>query len=382
MTPPIRTLALAAAILLAVPACAQQPRRESQSRTHTESSSEMRIIDDDGSHRMEIRARGVVEINDAGDWVSEVGPGGSLMVEESGAGPERRVEFRRDGDGGVRVRFWENGDERPLDARSREWARGMIEHAVRESGLGAERRVARIRARGGVDAVLAEIARIRNDTGRRVYYHALLASGPMSSGEFGRVMADAGRRMQSDTETRLVLIAAVDQARDGTRLAALLRAAEGIESDTETRLVLNAVSEGHRLDDDASREAFFHAVQGIGSDTEARLVLNAVAEQHLADGPSRDAFFRAVDEIGSDVERRLVLSSVLEGGAPEATVLAALRSTREMSSDTEKRLVLFQVPSSMLRNARVTTAYRQVVESMSSDSERGMSLRRLVDGSR
>lgn len=373
----VRRLVPLAALLLAVPACAQRTSREEHRDTRGET---WISIDDRGGYRSELRATGNVDFNDEGDWVTAVAPGGMLMVSERGRGQDRRIEFRP-GDGGVRTRYWVEGDERPLDAAGRAWARGMIARAVRESGLGAERRVARLRQRGGVSAVLGEIARLETDTGRRAYYLALLRGGSMSNAEFGRVMADVGRRMGSDTETRLVLNEAVDHASGPGRLAALLDAAVGMESDTETRLVLNRVADRHRLEDAASRDAFFRAAGGIGSDTETRLVLIAVADQRLAEG-GREAFFRAVDGIGSDTERRLVLTSVLERTPSEATVVGALRSAAGMRSDVEKRLVLMQVPSSMLRAQRVTSAYRQVVDAMRSDHERGLALRRLAGGGR
>jgi hypothetical protein len=379
MTRSIRiTFPLVAALLMALPACAQR----TQGEEHRQERGETWVsINDNDGHRQEVRTSGGVELNDRGDWVTAVAPGGYLTVSESGRGPDRRIEFRP-GEGGVRVRYYVDGGERPLDAQGRAWAQAMIDSAVRESGLGAAQRVARIRARGGVGAVLAEVARLQSDTGRRAYYRALLGGGAMSNAEFVRVMEDVGRRMGSDTETRLVLVEAVDQAQGAGRLAALLSAAERMDSDVETRLVLNRVTERHRLADADSRQAFFRTAGGMSSDVETRLVLNAVAEQGLANGEGREGFFRVVDGMGSDVERRLVLSSVLERDPPEATVVSALHGARGMRSDTERRLVLFQVPASMLRNPRVTTAYRQVVDAMGSDSERGLALRRLAGGGR
>jgi hypothetical protein len=382
MTSPIRRIRLAlplAALLLAVPACAQ---RTGEHREEREGRSETWIsVNDEGGRRTEVRTSGGVDFNDAGDWVTSVAPGGYLLLAQSGRGTDRRIEFRP-GNGGMRVRYTVDGDERPLDGAGRAWAQELIGQAVRESGLGAEQRVARIRARGGVNGVLGEIARLRSDTGRRVYYRALLASGSMSNAEFARVMADVGRRMGSDTETRLVLIEAVDHASGAGRLAALLDAAVGMDSDTETRLVLNRVTERHRLADAASRQAFFRAVGGMGSDTERRLVLIAVADQNLADGDGREAYFRALGAMDSDVERRLVLTSLLDRNPSEAAVVGALNSAAQMNSDVEKRLVLYQVPSSLLRNGRVTAAYRRVVDAMGSDSERSLALRRLAGGGR
>jgi hypothetical protein len=379
MTRSIRiTLPLAALLLAALPACAQRAERERHREEHGET---WVSVNDHNGRRTEVRTSGGVEFNDQGDWVTSVESGAYLTVSESGRGQDRRIEFRP-GQGGVRVRYYVEGDERALDAQGRAWARGLIEKAVRESGLGTERRVARIRASGGVDGVLADVARLESDTGRRAYYRALLAGEPMSDAEFARVMADVGRRMDSDTERRLVLVDAVDRADDAGRVAALLGAAQRMDSDTETRLVLIRVTERHRLEDAASRQAFFRAVEGMDSDLERRLVLNVLAEQNLANGDGREAFFRVLGAMGSDTERRLVLSSVLARDPSEAAVVSALQSARQMRSDTERRLVLFQVPSSMLRNPRVTTAYRQVVDAMGSDTERGLALRRLAGGGR
>ncbi|HEX2077778.1 MAG TPA: hypothetical protein VHG08_08720 [Longimicrobium sp.] len=368
------TLALAAALGTAAPAAAQRHQ------SHVVHNNETHIISNHGGGRLEIRSRGQVEFNDEGDWVVSVPADGLFTVEESGSGPDRRVEFRP-GQDGPRVRFFVNGGERPLDASGREWARRLIRRAVRENGVGAERRVARIRARSGVSGVLAEIAELETDLGRRSYYRALLNGGRLSTAEFTRVMDDVGRRMGSDTETRLVLVDAAAQAGDGTRMASLLRAAGTMESDVETRLVLNHLADRQQLADAAARAAFFRVAEGMSSDVERRLVLNAVADERPAEGSSREAFFRAVNRMSSDVERRLVLSRVLDGASVDATV-GALQSAAAMSSDTEKRLVLMQVPAAHLRNARVTAAYRRVVDAMRSDTERSLALRRLADGHR
>jgi hypothetical protein len=362
----LRTLAPLMALLVAFPAAAQ---RHTSTSTH--------VVQDDGDHRLEVRMSGDVVFNEEGDWVVAVPLGGSLRIEEADDDDERRIEFRRGDVGGVSVRLWDRGRETALDAASRAWARRVILSAVRESGLGARGRVERIRARRGVAGVLEEIGRIRGDTGRRLYFQALLDGAPMSGAEFARVMDDVGRLMHSDTETRLVLIAASDAAPDGPRLAALLRAVRGIDSDTEVRLVLAHVIDGRRLRDPAAADAYFRAVASLESDVERRLVLSQLGDEGL--DPAMEArFFEAASAMGSDTERRLVLTGVLDSSASEARVLGALRATQGMSSDTEKRLVLSTVPSARLRSRAVASAYQAVLRTMSSDAERTLALRRLA----
>ena len=360
-------LALAAtAALLAAPARAQ----------------ETRIIDSHDGHTVELRSRGGVEFNDAGDWVASVAPGARLEVREADRGRERRLEFYNDG--GVRTRYTEDGRDRPLDARARDWARALIRDAVRESGLGADTRVARLRARGGVGAVLADMATLRTDSGRRTYYRALLGSGTLSDAELARVMDDVGARMGSDSERRLVLVSALDRGVTGGRaFDALLRAAGGMRSDAETRLVLVRAAERARLASRGAADAYFRAVEGMRSDTERRLVLTTIAERNgLADASTRDAFFRATSGMGSDTERRLVLTTAVQRDRSPLTAAAAIAATSGMRSDAERRLVLTAVPTSLLGNARVLQAYRAAVGEMRSDSERRIALSHLMDAVR
>ena len=335
----IRTAPLLLA-LLAAPIAAQ-----SRDVTDHGSRSTHSIIN--GSHRVEVRTSGEVEINDEGDWVTGLSSGGRVVVEEEGRGPERRVEFRPAAEG-VRALYFVDGRERPLDAEGRSWARRLLGDAVRESGLGARRRVERIRARRGVGGVLDEIGRIRGDTGKRMYFAALFAGAPLRDDEFARAMREVAR-IGSSTDKRLVLVSAADAAPDGARLAALLQAAGTLDSGVETRLVLNRVA----------------------------------ARSTLADAGSRAAFFAAVDRVDSDVEKRLMLVPLLRrSDVSRAVLLSTFRSVRGIDSDVEKRLVLTQVPAARLRDDELSRGFMDAARTIGSDVERSLVLRHAARSAR
>jgi hypothetical protein len=340
------TLRRGTPLLLALALLAAPVAGQNRERVETVNQSRWTHSTVNDGHRLEIRGTGRVEFNDAGDWVTGLSPDGRMVVEEEGRGPERRAEFRPSGDG-VRLTYSVDGRERAMDREGEAWLRRVIGHAVRESGLGAEGRVARIRSRRGVGGVLEEIGRIRSDVGKRMYFNALFAGAPLGEGEYVRAMREVGR-IDSDVEKRLVLSQAVREADSGARLAALLDATEMIDSDVETRLVLGQVTSRHGLDD----------------------------------GAVRNAFFSAVDGMDSSVERRLVLSPVLRGNPSRAVILAALRATGEIGSDVEKRLILMQLPRSRMDDEGISRAYMDVVRTMRSDTERSLVLRHLARGAR
>src|SRR5215213_82836 len=131
---------------MALLACGEAPaqRHSTTETTH--------IINDHDGQRLEMRISGDVEIRDDDRGIARMGPGARLSIEESRRGqPERRVEFRGGEDGRVRTLYFEEGTSAAMDAGDRAWVERMILDAVRENGLGAERRVERIRRRDGVD---------------------------------------------------------------------------------------------------------------------------------------------------------------------------------------------------------------------------------------
>ncbi|HEX8362225.1 MAG TPA: hypothetical protein VF613_19060 [Longimicrobium sp.] len=337
------TLRRGAPLLLALALLAAPLAGQNSERVETVNQSRWTHSNIDNGHRLEIRGTGRVEFNDEGDWVVGLSPDGRMVVEEEGRGPERRADFRPAGNG-VRLTYSVDGRERAIDSEGEAWLRRVIRQAVRESGLGAEARVARIRARRGVGGVLDEIGGIRSDVGRRMYFNALFAGAPLGEGEYVRAMREVGR-MGSDVEKRLVLSQALREADGGARLAALLGATGMIDSDVETRLVLSQVISRHGLEDAAARSAFFSAV----------------------------------DRMDSGVERRLVLSPVLGRGNPSRpVVVSALRATGGIGSDVEKRLILMQLPAARLEDEAISRAYMDVVRGMRSDMERSLVLRHLA----
>lgn len=295
----IRILSLAAALLLAVPAGAQRHERSEQAH----------ILQEHDGHRLEVRMRGDVEINEDGNWVQRVSPGGSVMVEERTRGITRRADFTAGQGGRVDVRYQVDGRVRQMDARGREWASAAILQAVRGSGLGARERVARLRQRGGVPAVLTEVGRMRGDGARRAYYQALIAGHPLSAADMSRVMADVDRRMDSDMERRIVLTRWLE--RGGPEDAAFFRAVDGIDSAMERRIVLTQVLRGSPSE--ASIVSALHSAARMDSDMEKRIVLGQVPAAQLRNGRVTAAYRAVVDRMASDHERAIALRRLARG---------------------------------------------------------------------
>ena len=321
-----RRIGVAAAVALALAAAG-----EARAQRHVSSHS-------DGTTRHEVRLDGEVEFTDDDRAVARLSPGGRLVIEEVVRGRDRRVEWRATDGGGVRMIYAEDGETRAPDAGDRAWIAAQLQDAIRESGVGAERRVARLLARGGAQAVLDEIERIRSDGAKRRYYTVLLRAPRLGAAEAARALRHAGATIGSDGDLRLTLSGALEARRlDAAGVAALLDAGASIESDGDRSLLLRQVAGRDPLAEARVREAFFRTAAGVGSDGDLALVLTTVLRR---------------ERTGS------------------ATVAAALRAARGIGSDGDLARVLTLVPAASLRDPSVSAAYRAAMAGIGSDGDR------------
>lgn len=343
---------------------------------------------------------GDVAFNDAESDVATLGSGAVFEIEQTHAGVSRSLRMTP-GKAGVMREYKVDGKAHPFDAGAQAWLAATIPQIYRLSALDAQARAKRILARGGADALLAEIALLHGDYVRAEYLGQFFAQGDPDDAQTAKALV-LMRAMRSDYEKRRSLGIALSRSVPSPQQAALLsiaaeidsdferaewlidaaaklpvdggnadgwsRALRGIESDFERKRALTAV-----IEDGQPRAAALalalRTMRGMSSDFERRSVLEAAAD---ADVPLSDAdYLAAVDAMSSDFERREALAALIRGGAPSAErSRAILRSVRAMSSDFERGEVLNALAETMPNDPVLIEDYRAVTRAMS-EYERG-----------
>ena len=337
---------------------------------------------------------------------------GTASFTEMRGGKSYRIELANRG-GTIERRFFVDNKEKPQDADSRAWMATVIPRVIRETAIDVPARVKRLRARGGVDLVLAEIGRIESDYARGIYVRELVASGPLTKAETSRAL-DAAARIGSDYEKRNTLAAvALNEPLDAAMQKRLFDAAATIGSDHERAELLVAMVP-KLADDAAARGAWLHAATGVGSDYEHRRVLTTLLDSGKVDDASLGAVLDAAGSIGSDYERRSLLVDVAErthdadqlapmyvraaseigsdyerrealvalmraSGFGKVGARAVLDSIRRGGSDYERRETLVSLAHVMPRDAELVAKYRGVAKDLS-ESERQEAERALGNG--
>jgi beta-lactamase regulating signal transducer with metallopeptidase domain len=311
---------------------------------------------------------GTVEFTDDDTDVKSLSPNGRFRLEEGGLLSKRAYEVTADGAGNLTRSYSIGSTTKPMDDEGRAWLAHTLPQVIRESGIGAGPRVARILRQGGPEAVLTEIGRIHSDGSRRIYIEQLFSQATLKPSEL-KDAARLTRSISSDGDKAQVLITVDANYFTADLRSYLFDAAESIHSDGDKRRVLSDVVEK----DGGSLETLARtarAARDIASDGDKAEVLIQMAGPYRPDGEVDTAYFEAANSISSDGDHARVLSKMLAShGDDHNTLIRTLSSAQRISSDGDKARVLKEAVVSYTDDASVRKAFFDAANSISSDGD-------------
>ena len=335
--------------------------------------------------------------------VASLDAGGTAMFQETVGGSTRRIELSED-KGQLKRHYFVNGSERAYDADAHTWFAALVPSLIRESGLGAEARVARLYDKGGANAVLDEIERIQSGYARGVYLKLLTAHGKLAPGQIDRAMRIAGdldgdyekqqalqnlfatqsldaaeqiaffhqvTRVGGNYEKSELLSHSVDKLVDDAAVrSAWLAAAASVSGDYEHARSLKAILALGKLNDAQLGEVVASSAS-IGGDYEHAEVLKAAITQAHDVNAIAPAVIRSAQKIGGAYERSQTLLALIRAGKLDRSAAdEILDSASSIGADYETSQVLIALAHAMPNDPALVKHYR-VVASHLSEYERG-----------
>jgi beta-lactamase regulating signal transducer with metallopeptidase domain len=321
--------------------------------------------------RLEASYDGDVEFTDDDSDVKSLSPGGYLKLNDGGWFGGRGVEFRADPTGKVTRRYRVGIVEKPYEPEGRAWLAQYLPHFIRQSGIGAPARVARILKTGGPQGVFAEITRIEGSYGKRIYFTELFRTAQLDAATTRAAFAQASREMTSDYELASMLIASQQLVADDATRKAYFEAASKIRSDYELRRVLSAGLKSGPVTPDVLTGILTSATS-IESDYELASLLVQIARLQAIDSANRRPFFTALESVSSAYERGRVLNTLSERSdlSPEL-VTAMLQSGARLNSDYERAQFLLRIAKARPIDATLRDPFFAAVAEMQSGYEIG-----------
>jgi beta-lactamase regulating signal transducer with metallopeptidase domain len=328
--------------------------------------------------KLSVSYSGTFELTDDDTDIREISAGGYLKISDQALIGRHTVEIR-ERNGGVERRYFVNGSERPFEPDGRQWLHDNLPKFVRNTGIGADRRVARYLKSGGPSAVLAEISKVDGSYVKRIYFSELFKQATLSAEQYRQAMAQASREMKSDYELASLLISIADRLpNDDQSRAAYFSAAVGIQSDYELRRVYSTMLKRGPVSSGVLAGILEHS-STLQSDYELSELLRQVMAQQPLDDRTRAPFFQAVSTIQSDYERHRILTSVIGRSATDpATLAEAIKHAGSMSSDYEKASFLVDILKDNSIEGPARAPFFAVANSVNSSYERGRVLQTVL----
>ncbi|MEK6299719.1 MAG: hypothetical protein AABO41_03285 [Acidobacteriota bacterium] len=324
----------------------------------------------DDSEDLHVTIRGKVEFEDDYSDIKSISDGGDIRIKQDRHGVVRKFEASSQG-GSITRAYSINGQPSALDGDARKWLAQVLDQTVRLGGYDAQARVRKILKQSGPRGVLDEIAHLKSDYVKRIYFDELFAQGQLDADNARRALRLAGTEIASDYEKAQLLVKMSESYLVNDEMRAIyLEGVSTIDSDYERGRALSALLKRG----DLSKDNVLFAIKSTASmksDYEQAQLLIKIANNFALDPAAQTAYLAAVASIDSDYEKGRVLSALLKKSPGKETLLFALKSASSISSDYEKAQLLMKVAQSGSSDEAVRNALVEAVKTIGSEYERG-----------
>lgn len=287
------------------------------------------IISNDGNTEQEINAKGKIRFNDDETLIASISKNGYLKYRNNTI----KLKAFADDQGGVLYQLYEDGTKLNINDK---YGRQVLSEALKEIlGLGfdARGRVERLFAKGGNQAVLSAVDKLKPGYLKAIYLEYLLSSASLTDDELLQVIRKTGK----------------------------------VDADYEKSKLLISISP--LVKDTAAFREYLDVVKDIDADFEKSKVLENIIKQPL-DSVEFDETLQIIAGINADYEKSNILKKIINKGPtdPEKSV-KVLAVIRDMEADFEKGKLL-EIFSTQLDDSVTAMVYLSVVKSMGADFEK------------
>lgn len=336
---------------------------------------ETSILWSNGRNKIKVKMDGDIVFTDDDRGIESISRRGYFAVWERRGSKTRELTVEPDRDGILEYGYFEDGKSKPFEDDAREWFADILIDVIRNTGVGAEERAARILKKDGVDGVLEEIEAIESNYVKRIYFNAILDHGDLSQNDYSRILQLVGQEIDSDYDKAEILTDMADRVSENS---ALIHDYVGVvatmDSDYEIRRALSAVTMCNNVDPEVV-DAVLEIAAEMDSDYEKAELLIAMAPYCKAHGKLQTSYVNAVVGIGSDYEARRVLSALsLQGNVDPEIVNTVMQIIGQFDSDYEAAELLSGMAPMIGNNDRAQDAYLEAVGKIDSDYDRRRTL--------
>ncbi|MEM9001561.1 MAG: hypothetical protein AAGB24_14960 [Bacteroidota bacterium] len=346
-------------------------------------------IDDNGKTTISIKNgfgnnfsveyRGDITLTENDTDISAISRGGYLEIKKSAFGNRRRIFIEPDNSGGLIKKYYVGGAQKHFDGEGKKWLEEILLEVVRNTTLGAEKRVERMYRKGGSYQVLREVGYIRSNHVKARYIKLLLDKNPKSS-DLAAVLNVVGEEIDSDHHRADILKhnASLFLASESAT-AAYIKATGKIDSDHHKAEVLKTAVRNGSVSE-TQLKSLFVIVKDIDSDHHKASVLLEVMKNKPLSPNNVKLLVNTAKDINSDHHKATVLKKALSSNQLSGDANhTLLKSIENMDSDHHMASVFSVFVRNELDAAVLSHMLRLIGDEMTSDNHKATVLKLVVE---
>lgn len=330
---------------------------------------------------IEARSAGTVRFSPDAMTIEGITSGGYFEVNQRFGDRLRHLRVEPESSGQLKYSYSVNGNAQPFDASARQWLSEFLLQLERTSAFAVDTRVPALLAKGGPNAVLAEIDQLQSDYARDVYFRKLLDLTTLPPNLAVKAIDQAGREIHTDYDLAQVLLTIAQKygLDDEGQRAAFLNASSKLNTDYEHSRVLIELLKRPNLSPQTLRMALDSA-RNIHTDYEKSRILVTLAGLGTFDERELDTYLALVGDINTDYERSRSIMALMEHQKLNpAAISTILKTAAKINTDYEKSRVLLAVNESNNFDEKEIPVYLKLVDSVNTDYERSRDLIALME---
>jgi len=325
------------------------------------------FIINDGKNKLEIQSSGEIKFNEDETAIQSISHNGYLKYRNN----DKRMVVRYINNGEMKYDLSDDG--RKLNPETAE-GKKLIADAIQEmisTGIDAQGRIKRLIGKGGLQAVLKEVDRLKNDFTKSMYLEYLITSDSIRKDEMAAITKKIETQVGSDFEkSKLLQKFSAIQLKDSLTSLVYFDAVKSIGSDFEKANALK-----NRIRQPLTKEQFDAALSvtnTVGSDFEKANLLKELIDQGIFEGESFGNLLSSIDHIGSDFEKANVLKKLAgKDIKTEEQWIGLINGAAKVSSEFERSNVLIQIAGRMPKSEEVKANYLKAAKTINSEHELG-----------
>jgi hypothetical protein len=321
-----------------------------------------------GVYDFNVEYRGTVEVTDDDRDIKSLSDDGYVEISKTVFGSKRGIIIESLGGGKLKKEYYEGRSKIDWEPKGREWLNEILPSIVRSTGLGAEGRINRYYAKGGVPAVMSEISRLEGDY-VRTQYGKLLFKKEIPNAELPSVITGLSDEIDSDYYLSTLYKDNIEKLLSTNEAAdAFFKGSAKISSDYYKSVVLKEALNKYSTSP-AQAKVILQSAKDISSAYYLHTVLVALLDQRVVKEEALNEMVLVSKDTSSDYYRSVVLNRVLKlKGVSKVTLKNIADALSDIGSDYYKSTVLKSMAThTSMDEATQSTVLGLIDNSMNSD---------------